>query len=179
MNNRERIRKRTKYLTVSAMLCALGVIIMSLGALLEVLDITTSVFASMLCIYAVIEMGGFYPAGIWLSTSVLSLLLLPQKSPAVFYALFFGFYPIVKEKFDKLKRPVSWVCKLAVFHACLLLIYGAFRLFLPAQLQELGGGWFLLLLYAMFLVCFLLYDVALNRVITYYLIRLRDRFRIK
>jgi hypothetical protein len=179
MNNRDRIRKRTKYLTVSAMLCALGVILLSLGSLLEVLDISTSVFASMLCIYAIVEIGGFYPTGIWLSTSPLSLLLLPQKSPAVFYACFFGFYPILKQIFDRFKLPLSLICKLGVFHGCLLLIYGAFRLFLPSQLQDLGGGWFLVLLYVMFLVCFLLYDVALGRVITYYLVRLRDRFRIK
>ena len=35
----DRIRKRTKYLTVSAMLSALGVIFLALGAFIEVLDI--------------------------------------------------------------------------------------------------------------------------------------------
>ena len=80
---RDRIRKRTKYLTVCAMLCALSVIILSLGSLIEVLDISVAVFASLLCIYAVIEIGGAYPWLVWLVTSVLALLLLPQKTPAL------------------------------------------------------------------------------------------------
>ena len=100
----DRIRKRTKYLTVSAMLSALGVIFLALGAFIEVLDITTAVLASMLCIYAVIEMSGAYPWGIWVVTSILSLLLLPIKTPALFYALFAGFYPILKEKLERLRH---------------------------------------------------------------------------
>ena len=44
----DRIRKRTKYLTLSAMLTALSVIILMLGALVDVLDVTTSVLASFL-----------------------------------------------------------------------------------------------------------------------------------
>ena len=107
---RDRIRKRTKYLTVSAMLCALSVIILSLGSLIEVLDITTAVLASLLCIYAVIEMGGAYPWLIWPVTSILALLLLPQKTPALFYALFAGFYPILKEKLEKLKVNLCMEC---------------------------------------------------------------------
>ena len=173
------IRKQTKYLTVSAMLAALGVIILSLGALIEVVDLTTAVFASMLCIYAVIEMGGFYPVSIWLATSVLGLLLLPQKSPAIFYTLFFGFYPILKEKFEKRSRVISSVCKLVTFHVCILLIAGTFLLFLPDIWEQTEGLWFYAVLYLMSLVCFWLYDVALSRLITFYLLRLRNRFRIR
>ena len=80
---RNRIRKQTKYLTVSAMLAALGVVLLSLGAMVEVLDISVAVLASLLTVYAVIEMGGAYPWLIWLVTSVLSLLLLPQKTPVI------------------------------------------------------------------------------------------------
>ena len=173
------IRKRTKYLTVSAMLCALGVILLSLGSVIEVIDLTAAVVASMLCIYAVIEIGGFYPAAIWLVTSALGLLLLPQKSPAVFYAFFFGFYPIVKEKFEKLKKPISMVCKLGVFHGCMAVIGGVFLLFMPGMVDQTAKWWFFLVIYAMALVCFFLYDLALSRLITFYLIRLRNRFRIK
>ena len=88
---RERIQKRTKYLTVSAMLSALGVVLLGIGALVEVLDVTTAIAASFLIIYAVIELGGVYPWLIWLVTSSLALILLPQKTPALFYALFAGF----------------------------------------------------------------------------------------
>ena len=175
----DRIRKRTKYLTVSAMLSALGVIFLALGAFIEVLDITTAVLASMLCIYAVIEMGGAYPWGIWVVTSILSLLLLPIKTPALFYALFAGFYPILKEKLERLKRPLAFVLKLAVFHLSLGAIVLLLRLFFPEQLDWGGMQWLPIAMYVLCVAVFLLYDLALTRVITFYLIRLRQRFRIK
>ena len=173
------IRKQTKYLTVSAMLCALGVIFLSLGAFIEVLDITTAVVASLLCVYAVIEMGGGYPWGIWIVTSALSLLLLPVKTPAFFYALFAGFYPILKEKLEKLRRPVAWLLKLVVFHVSLGAIWLVLRLFFPDQLSLDGIEWLPIAMYALCVGTFVLYDIALTRVITVYLVRFRQRFRIK
>ena len=52
---------QVKYLTVSAMLSALGVVMLGLGSLVEVLDLTFAVIASLLTVYAVIEIGGAYP----------------------------------------------------------------------------------------------------------------------
>ena len=178
----DRIRKRTKYLTVSAMLSALGVVCLMLGSFIEVLDLTTAVMASILCIYAVIEMGGPYPWGIWIVTSLISVLFLPMiptKTPAIFYALFAGFYPILKEKLEKLRRPISFVLKLVVFHVSLGAILLILKLFLPAQLQFEGMEWLPILLYAACLIVFWIYDLALTRLITFYLLRLRGRFRIK
>lgn len=175
----DRVRKRTKYLTVSAMLSALSVVILMLGSLIDVLDVTTSVLASFLCIYAVIELGGFYPWMIWLTTSILGFLLLPLKTPAIFYALFFGFYPILKALFERLRLPISWLFKLLSFHLSLVGIVLLLRLFLPGMLDVEGMAWMPILLYVMGLFCFFVYDFALTRVITLYLVRWRDRFRIR
>jgi len=176
---RDRIRKRTKYLTVSAMLAALGVIILMLGSLIDVLDVSVAVLASLLTVYAVIEMGGAYPWLIWLVTSVLSMVLLPQKTPALFYACFAGFYPIIKEKLEKLKRPIALLLKIVVFHLCLGALLVMMRLFLPDLLDMEGARWLPAVLYAMCFGCFLLYDFALTQLITYYLVKLRKRFGIK
>ena len=174
-----RIQKRTKHLTVSAMLCALGVILLALGALIDVLDITSAVLASLLCVYAVIEIGGAYPWMIWLSTSILSLLLLPLKTPALFYALFAGFYPILKEKLEKLARPLAFVLKLLIFHVSLALICLCLSVFFPAALDMEGIKWLPVALYIGCVLCFVLYDYALSHVITFYLVKLRRRFQIK
>lgn len=175
----DRIRKRTKYLTVCAMLAALGVVLMALGSLVDVLDLTVAVLASMLCIYAVIEMGGFYPWALWAATSILSLILpSARKDPAIFYAAFLGFYPILKEKLERLPRVLAWILKLAVFHLSLGAIALIYKLFLPAGLEE-EFPFFWLVLYALSLVAFVIYDVALTRLITFYLVRLRHRFRIR
>ena len=176
---RNRIRKQTKYLTVSAMLAALGVVLLSLGAMVEVLDISVAVLASLLTVYAVIEMGGAYPWLIWLVTSVLSLLLLPQKTPALFYACFAGFYPILKEKLERRRRLILYLIKLAVFHLCLGVMVAVMYLFIPDLLRMGEAAWLPIALYVACVACFILYDFALTKIITYYLVRLRHRFQIK
>lgn len=174
-----RIQKRTKYLTVSAMLSALGVVILSLGALIEVLDITTAIVASFLIIYAVIELGGVYPWLIWLVTSSLAIILLPQKTPALFYAFFAGFYPILKEKLERRRTVVAYPLKLLVFHLSLGGLILVSRLFFPSLLETDGLWWMPVVLYLGGLFCFVIYDIALTRLISYYLIKLQKRFRVK
>lgn len=172
---RDRIRKRTKDLTLCAMLCALGVVLMLLGSLVEVLDLTAAALASMLCIYAVIELGGHYPWMLWLATSLLSLLLLPLKTPAIFYSLFLGYYPILKAKLESRGKLLCLVLKLLVFHAALLLIVLVFWAFFPAMLETPYGPWIYPVLYLLALGAFLLYDLALTRMITAYLVRFRAK----
>ena len=174
-----RSTKRIKYLTVGAMLSALGVVFLALGSFLEVLDLTAAILASLLCAYAVIEMGRGYPWLIWLVTSILSLLLLPVKTPALFYAFFAGAYPILKEKTERLGRLPCVLLKLVILHASLGLILLTLKLFLPSSLDSYGLWWMPLLLYLLCLACFWLYDLALTRIITLYLFRFQRRFGLK
>ena len=167
----------TKKLAVCAMLAALGVVLLYLGSLVEIVDISMAVIASFFCVFAVIEYGRSAPWLIFAVTGILSVILLPQKTPAVMYLLFFGYYPILKEKLEKLPRLTSWILKEAVFHLalCLMLILSRYLMLSPEANP--------MLLYIAFVVmaevAFPLYDVALTRLITFYLVRLRSRFRIK
>ena len=80
---------------------------------------------------------------------------------------------------EKLPRVPSWILKLVVFHICLGVIYLIMKLFLPTALEGAETLPMLLLLYVMSLVCFILYDVCLTRLITFYFVKLRNRLRIK
>ena len=177
MSSKKRRSNSTKLLTVSAMLSALGVIVLALGAVFQSLDLTTAALAAFFCIYAVIEMGGPYPWMIWAVTSFLGILLLPQKSPAVMF-LFIGCYPILKEKLEKLRRIPCWALKLVIFHAMAGLFLLTVRIFFPEELL-LSMNWMLLASYAVAVVTFVIYDYALTKVITLYLLRLRSRLGLK
>ena len=172
-------QKKIKYLTVSAMLCALSVIVLMLGSMIEVLDLSAAVIASFFCIYAVIEMSGVYPWLIWLSTTVLSFILLGPRSPILFYVCFAGYYPILKEKLEKHPNRIALPLKLLIFHVALVLMYGGARLFLPSMLDDFAFNWLLLGLYVASVAVFLVYDYALTKLISTYLYRLRNRFHIK
>ncbi len=183
MNNSSNKKKKSGYsakkLALCAMMAALGIVLLYLGSFLNVLDISAAVLASLLCIAAVIEYGGSAPWMIYGVTAILSLLLLPNKSPAVFYTLFFGFYPIIKEKLEKLPRILSWVLKLIVFNVCLALLAVSSIYLLGLADSTL----FTPLLIAVTLVLceavFLLYDIALTRLLTFYIVKLRSRFKFK
>ena len=161
---------------MASVLAALGVLLLTLGAFIEVLDLSMAALASLLVVFAVIEMGGKYPYLIYAVTAVLGLLLLPNKTPAVLYALFAGFYPIVKAGLEsKLPRVHAWVLKLAIFNACLALAaFVAVKLMLPDAEQILSYWYWLPIIGT---PIFVIYDIALTRLISTYLQRWRTRFR--
>lgn len=167
----------TKRITVSAMTAALGVVILYLGSFIEVLDISVAVLASMLSLVIVIEYGKAAPYSIYAATSILSLLLLPQKLPALMYTLFFGYYPIVKESIERLRnRILQWSVKLCIFSAAIALFLWLSSLF-AVDLDIPAGKMWLAVFIALAALTLVLYDVALTRVVSFYIIRLRHRFR--
>ena len=169
-----------KYLTVSAMLSALGVVILGLGAVIEVLDISVAVIASLLVAYAVIEIGGAYPWLIWVVTSTIALLLLPLKTPVLFYALLTGYYPIVKQKIErKMARLPAWATKMGVLAISLLVIWAVMWLFAPTLLETTGGWLMIVATLVLGIFAFILYDICLTKLITRYFVKWQKRFKMK
>ncbi len=177
-NRRKNERASTKKLTVCAMLSALGVVLLYIGSLIEVVDISMAVIASMLCIIAVIEYNSNAAWMIFGVTAILSLLLLPNKTPASFYVLFFGFYPILKEKLEKLKKVLSWVLKEIVFNVCLVLMVLVSIFVFTIGENELITPITVAIAIVLSEAVFILYDIALTRLITFYIINLRPRLKL-
>ena len=173
----ERKIKGTRALTVSAVLCALGVILLALGSLLQILDLTMAAVASILVIFAVIELGGKYPFLIYVVTALLSMLLVPYKTAPLLYLCFAGYYPLLKAVLEgNLPKVWSWVLKLLTFNAALALtLFLSFKLFTGF---EITVTWYYWLLPACSLV-FIVYDIALTGLITTYLRVWRKRLRIR
>ena len=185
------ISKQTKKLTLGAILSAMGVALLFLGSFIETLDLTMAALASFFCIFAVIELGGIYPWLIFSVTGVLSVILMPYSMTGWFYLLFFGYYPILKDKFDRLIKPVAWVIKLIVFNLTLLLgtaitfllIFGQTegKTLIDAFMYVFGGeemgGWFAIGVYLLANFTFIIYDFALTRLIIFYFRKIRDRLK--
>ncbi len=169
------VSEKTKKLTLSAACAALGVLILTVGSLVEVLDLSAAALSGMIVIFATIELGRGWGWGVYFATGFLSLLL-PVKLPAVFYILFCGWYPIAKERIEgKLGRGLGWIVKVVLFCLSFAAI-GAVSLWvlnLPADTPTAAAILFLLSLGA-----FVLLDVAMTRLITFYLFRLRSRLGI-
>ena len=174
----KRKSERTRRLAVCAMLSALGVVVLYIGSLVEVLDISMAVVASVFAIFAVIEYGSASAWAIYAVTGIISLVLLPQKLPAAMYVVLLGYYPIIKEKIEKLRNKVlGWIFKELVFNAALAVLILLANFVLALELREIFvfEAVFVLLANGTFLI----YDIALTRLISLYIFRLRKKFKIK
>lgn len=162
--------KKTKKLALASILSALGVVILLLGSIITVLDMTAVALASLLVMIAVIEIRGAYPYVIWAVTGLLALLLLPDKFGALLYAVFGGIYPILKAYFERVRGAFSWVLKFAAFNLMLslMILVANFVLRLP----DTGLG-FTLPLFALCNFTFFIYDIAMTNLVTLYLVKLR------
>ena len=165
-----------KRIVISGVLVALSVIILYLGCAIEVLDITMSAIVSLLVVVIVIEMGYSYAWLTYIASAIISVILLPQKSPAIFYACFMGFYPILKSYIERIGSGlVRWIIKLIVGNVAIGLMLAILLIFIP---DEFEGGAMLLITYALALAAFVMYDIALSKLITLYFKMIRDRIKI-
>ena len=166
------VNKKTKKMTLGAILCALCVTLMLLCSIFEIADLSVAGACSVVILFAVHELRGAYPYLMWVVISVLSLLLVPNKFPAVCFALFFGWYPIAKCALDRLHAVIGWIVKSTVFLACCAAVYLIETLVFT--IPEYTHIWLLPVL----LVTFVLFDVALTRIALSYHRVWKRKFKI-
>lgn len=168
-------KMKTRKLAFSAMMSALGVVILYMGAIVEVLDLTTVALASVFVFFAVIELGSPYQYLIYAVTSVLSVLLLPDKFSAASYLLFGGIYPIFKSMFEKIGGAVCRILKFVYFNVVISVLMAV-----SVYILHLDGynKMYRLSLYLLGNFAFLMYDILMSNLIRIYIFKLRGRFRI-
>ena len=167
--------KKTKAIAFSAILSAMSAALLYLGSVIEVLDLSTAALTSFFVVFAVIEIGGAYPYLIWICTSVLALLLLPNKLPALLYLFFAGIYPILKALFERHRPLFAWPLKMSSFFIMLFGAYLAARFALG--LPEVSALYDIVFV-ALATLAFVLYDIAMSKIILLYLVKIRKKLKI-
>ncbi len=166
---------QVKKTAIAALMSALGVVIMYIGAVVSVLDLTALAVSSLLIYVVVIELGGPYPWLTWLVTGLLGVLILPCKECATMYILLGGAYPIFKSMFERLHPVVSWILKFSFFNTSLLLIITVITYILHIPDSKFQFGW---LVFAVSNAVFLLYDIAATKLVTLYIVKLRKMLHL-
>ena len=170
-----------------AVLCALAVVMLGLGAVIEVIDITAAAVAALVLLPILLCYGARYA---WLSyavTGVLGVLLMPQSLGAWMFAGLTGFYPIVKQRLDRLPRVLSWAVKLLLLAAVLLLYLGIFYFvmlggegslfdaFLKGFGEEDGTPLMAWAVIILSLFTYILFDLLIDRLLILYYLRWQKR----
>ena len=117
MDTRQKNHAMAFRLSLSALMAALGTVLMLSSNLIPVLTYVAPMLASLTLIPILTEFGKKYAWMTWGVTAGLALLLCADREAAFFY-LFIGWYPILKPKLDRIpSRPVRILSKLALFTA--------------------------------------------------------------
>ncbi len=169
--------RQSKKIALCAVFSALGVVILYMGAVIEVLDLSAAAIASMLCVVVISEIGGAYPWLLYSVTSLLSLLLLPNKFGALIYALMAGYYPMLKSKIEQLRsKGLRLLFKIGFFNLSMSAIILASKLIfkLPGLTK-----WYIIAFYAIGNFTFVIFDIVLSLLIRAYFVRYRRLLRIE
>ena len=166
------------------MCMALGVLFMTIGTFLEVLDITAAAISSCLMAFVFIEVGQKYAFSVWLGTSLLGFILIPGLTP-ITYFLVFGIYPILKAYVEKLKKPLWIPIKLVIFVVSTVLIIFASQLMgIPFFSDTLGVPFFENnvnlfrgIVIALLILAMYLYDIFMTVMIRAYFTTFRKRIQ--
>ncbi len=173
-----RNRNKTKSIATCAILSALSVIIM-MTAYFPYFTYCSPLAAGAILVMVVIEFGSKWATGAYVVISLLSLLL-GEKEAASMFLLFFGYYPILKAYLERIhSRVIEYMIKFAVFNAGIIsaTALSVFVFQIPFSDGHSNLWLFALLLLLAGNVIFVVYDIALSRVISYYLIKIQPKIR--
>ncbi len=168
------------------MITALSVVILIPSAV-QVFVYTLPALAGMLTMFAVVEIDKKWAIGSYVATSLIGLLFVANKEAVVYYVAFFGYYPVVKALLEsKMPRVLEYILKFLIFNVAIVLSGVALVKVFGMPYNDLLGidgesafftRYALPIMLGMGNVVFILYDVALTRLLTAYVLVWQKRFR--
>jgi len=115
---------KIKSVALSGVFAGLTLAVMWTGSFIPSMDYALPAMAGMLTLLLVLELNTAWALGVYAAAAALSLLLLPVKGVALLYAIFFGYYPVLKTVLErKCPKWLAWICKFAAFNAAVISAY--------------------------------------------------------
>jgi hypothetical protein len=165
---------RSKEVAVGAMLTVLAVLVLYVSTVLVTAKLSLLGAGSIVVAIAVIELKSRGGLLVYIASSVLGAILVPDKLFVISYICFFGYYPIVKyalERIDKLA--LEWILKFLLFNMVAVLGYALSDIFLTDQIDLPLPLW---ALWIPMQVVFAIYDYAMSLAIGHYIGKIRPKF---
>ncbi|MCL2392393.1 MAG: hypothetical protein FWC66_07280 [Oscillospiraceae bacterium] len=164
------MNKKTRSLTLAALFTALTVVLLYIASLWPTGQLGLVAVASLLVAAAVIESGLSFGIFVFVASSALSLLLIPNRVAALLFIVFLGYYPVLKSLIEQRRgNLLQWALKLAVFNAALTIVWFLMRHLLIGFFGDLPGIW---LVYLGGNIVFLFFDYGFTKLIWFYINRI-------
>ncbi len=169
------MNKNTRTITLAAVFTALTVVFLYIANIIPASRFGLVAVSSLFAVAAVIETGIISAIFVFVGSSILGALLVPDKTDILLYVFFFGYYPVIKSLAERI-RPVilKWAVKLAVFEISFTVIWFLFN-------SLIFGGKYLevnvILVYLAGSISFVIFDIGLTKLIGFYMNRISKFIR--
>lgn len=161
---------------------ALVLVLMFMTGLVPIATIALPALAGLALIPVTAQLGLAWGFGVYAATGVLSLILAPDREAGVYYLLFFGYYPVLTAVLGRIRsKPVLYSVKFLIFNAAVLVSGWIVSSVLGIEMEELPviGKYTVVLLWVLANIMFILYDIALGRIISMYYAKMHEKLRKK
>lgn len=159
------MKSKTKNTAVCGLMTALSVVLMMLTTLVPIFMYVIPIATGLVVLFVADISDKKWGVGVYFSTAFLSLFLITDKEAALTYALFFGYYPLIKDIIEKLPKALGWLLKLILFNVSAVGIgVISFYLFgVSGEEYNEFGEYTIPILLIMANVAFVLYDFCLTK----------------
>lgn len=159
--------KNSKVIAYSGVATALSVVMLFLGSIFWVLGYTMPLVASLVMIILLDSISQKSALLTFVSTSIISFILLNDKECVLLYVLFFGYYPLIRDKINDIKpKFLSYLLKFVTFNAAMVLTQILCVYVFGIPFDDMLGKWgfvvFVLCLNLVFVVFGKLYTLLLR-----------------
>lgn len=157
--------KKAKLTAFCGMMTALSVVLMAITTVLPVLMYVLPLVTGIAVLIVSDVSNKKWGTGVYFSTALLSFILITDKETVLTYALFFGYYPLIRDLIEKLPKVVSIIVKFVVFNlsAVLIGLAGVFVLGLPADEYSEFGKATVPILLGLANIVFVMYDSVFTK----------------
>ena len=171
--------KNTVKTALGGMCIGLSAALMMLASVIPFLTYAIPALAAILVMFMRIECDWKWALGVYVGTSVISALVVPEKEAVAIYIALIGYYPLVKLLFDKLPKVIGYIVKAVFFVGVIVATYYIImHVFgISTELLEDTQGFMIPLLVALGLVAFIMYDIAIEKLEIAYYRKWQTQFR--
>ncbi len=165
--------KKSTQVALGGLSTALCLLMLFMTGMVPFATYALPALAGIVLIPVVIENGYKAAIMVYVAAAILSVFLVPDREAMLLFIAFFGYYPILKSKLEKIPfRFLEFLIKLVLFNFAVVVSY-LFIIYvmgIPDILTEFGefGRYSVYILLGMGNFVFVVYDFVLTNIVTIY-----------
>lgn len=168
--------KISKVIAYSGVATALSVVMLFLGSIFWVLGYTMPLVASLVMIILLDSISQKSALLTFISTSIISFILLNDKECVLLYVLFFGYYPLIRDKINDIKpKLLSYLLKFITFNAAMVLTQVLCVYVFGIPFDDMLGKWGIVLFVLCLNLVFVVFDKLYTILLKLYRIKLKKK----